>query len=124
MFSRTPECLDGCKKKLKIAILRLHLRARTSILIVIEASWGGNRPLVVLSFFFFCHLTGCSESVNLPQLILVAEWRINAAVWRLMDLGEAVWFTGLPPSRFHHLAFFMRTVCRAVSERDLRYVSP
>jgi hypothetical protein len=26
-----------------------------------------------------------------------------------MDLGEAVWFTGLPPSRFHHLAFFVRT---------------
>jgi len=26
-----------------------------------------------------------------------------------MDLGEAAWLTGFPPSRFHHLAFFMRS---------------
>ena len=64
-------------------------------------------PCGFVGFLFFCRLTGCSESVSLPQLILIAEWRINAAVWRLMDLGEAVWFTGLPPSRFHHLAFYI-----------------
>ena len=27
---------------------------------------------------------------------------------QLTDLGEAAWFTGLPPSRTHHLAIFMR----------------
>ncbi|GAI10037.1 unnamed protein product, partial [marine sediment metagenome] len=26
----------------------------------------------------------------------------------LIDLGEAVWLTGFPPSRFHHLAIFLR----------------
>ena len=64
-------------------------------------------PLAVLAVFFF-HLTGYSEDVSFFQLIIVAEGRNNAAVWQLIDLGEAVWFTGLPPSRFHHLAYFMR----------------
>jgi len=27
-----------------------------------------------------------------------------------MNLGEAAWFTGFPPSRTHHLAFFV-TLC-------------
>lgn len=28
---------------------------------------------------------------------------------RHLNLGEAAWYTGLPPSRSHHLAIFMRT---------------
>jgi hypothetical protein len=27
---------------------------------------------------------------------------------QLTNLGEAAWHTGFPPSRSHHLAFFMR----------------
>jgi len=60
-----------------------------------------------ISFFNFFYLTILYKGVSLSfQSVKLGCFR------QLKSLGEAVWHTGFPPSRFHHLAFFMRTVSK------------
>jgi len=38
-----------------------------------------------------------------------------------IDLGEAVWSTGLPPSRSHHLALFVRALEAIIKSFEISF---
>lgn len=50
------------------------------------------------------------------ESVLFNSGCLRAAFWQLLILGEAAWYTGLPPSRPHHLAIFLRSGNRSLGE--------
>lgn len=66
--------------------------------------WGGRNTLTDVLFYVI-------GQAAINRVIALCEFRhYQCRFMRHLNLGEAAWFTGLPPSRSHHLAIFMRMV--------------
>lgn len=64
--------------------------------------WGGRFTLTDVL------LHGIGQAA-INRFIVLCEFRhYQCRFMRYLNLGEAAWYTGLPPSRSHHLAIFMR----------------
>jgi len=64
--------------------------------------WGGRFTLTDVL------LHGIGQAA-ITRFIALCEFRhYQCRFMRYLNLGEAAWYTGLPPSRSHHLAIFMR----------------